>query len=290
MRKALGRGLDALIPATSKSTAPEEIDGAVKVPIEKIRPNHMQPRKYFDPEKLSELAASIKEHGIAQPLVVTHDNGTDTYELVSGERRLRAAELAGLKEVDVVVRQTASDKMRLALALVENLQREDLNPIEEALGYLRLIKEAGLSKTELAQHLGKSQSAISNTLRLLNLPEEIQNAIQFVQITEGHARALLMVENPLERKRIFSMLIDRHLSVRDAEDLARRASSGSLDRTTNKKPRPKPADIKAIEDSLQHSLGTKVEIKTRKDPATGTITVHFYSLEEFENILKMLKK
>lgn len=293
MRKALGRGLDALIPPAAKPAAAETThgNGLVRVPIEKLRPNHLQPRKIFDPEKLSELAASIKEHGLAQPIIASYDQASGTYELIAGERRLRAAELAGLTEVEVIVRSLDSEQKRLSLAMIENLQREDLNPIEQALGYLRLVKEFGISQTELARVMGKSKSAISNTLRLLDLSEEMQKALQFGQFTEGHGRALLMIENPLERKRLFDMLIEQNLSVRETEDLARKAAGGqTLDKPAHRYAPEKPADIKAIETVLQHALGTKVEIKIRKDPKKGRITIHFYSLEDFDKVVKILNK
>lgn len=290
MRKALGRGLDALIPAGTAPAAAAH-DGVRTVPLAKIRANHLQPRKHFDPEKLSELASSIKEHGLAQPILVSHDAATDSYEIIAGERRLRASELAGLKEVEVIVRAPESDKKRLALAMVENLQREDLNPIEQALGYLRLSKEFGISKSELAAVVGKSPSAVSNTMRLLNLPEEIQKAIQFGQLTEGHARALLMIENPLERKRLFDIVVAEKLSVRQAEDLARQAASGhGLDKSAHREPAPKAADVKSIESTLEHALGTKVEVKTGKDPKKGRIVINFYTLDDFDRIVKMIIK
>src|SRR5579883_2552297 len=186
MRKALGRGLDALIPSApepASNTVSLPGDGQpLRVPIERIRPNHLQPRRHFDAEKLAELSSSIKSHGLAQPLVVSYDRTSDTYELIAGERRLRACELAGLKEVDVVVRAPESERERMIIGMIENLQREDLNAIEVALGYLRLMKEFHISQSDLAQVVGKSKSAVSNTLRLLELPEDIQKALQFGQL------------------------------------------------------------------------------------------------------------
>lgn len=294
MRQALGKGLDALLPKAQ--LAPDRPPKQFTVAIDKIRPNHLQPRKNFDPEKLSELAASIKEHGLAQPIVVSYDEQSKTYELIAGERRLRAADLAGLKEVEVVVRQPDSNKKRLALALIENLQREDLNPIEEANGYLRLMKEAQINQSQLTQVIGKSKSAISNTLRLLELPDEMQKALQFGKITEGHARALLMVENPLDKQRLFNIILEQKISVRELEDLARRIQNApaKTEPPDRKTARPlvkeKSPEIRDLETSLQHILGTKVEIKTRKDPSTGTITIHFYSNTDFDRILDILNK
>ncbi|MBI5211503.1 MAG: ParB/RepB/Spo0J family partition protein [Elusimicrobia bacterium] len=294
MRQALGKGLDALLPKAVPSQ--EQSAKPFKVPIEKIRPNHLQPRKNFDPESLSELSSSIREHGLTQPIVVSYDDASKTYELIAGERRLRATELAGLKEIEVTVRNPQNDKQRLTLALIENIQREDLNPIELANGYLRLMKEAQISQTQLTQLVGKSKSAISNTIRLLDLPEDMQKALQFGQMTEGHARALLMIENPLERQRLFSVIIEQKVSVRELEDLARRILNAPSEqaqeprRTTIPAPRDKAPEIKDMETALQHAIGTKVEIKTRKDPSTGTITIHFYSNSDFDRIVDILNK
>ena len=292
MRKALGRGLEALIP-TASTPAAEQSSGSqtLKVPIDKIRANHLQPRKYFDPEKISELACSIKEHGLAQPILVSQDAQGETYEIIAGERRFRACELAGLSEIEVIVRSPESDQKRLSLALIENLQREDLNPIEQALGYLRLMKEFHISQTELTKVVGKSKSAISNTLRLLELSDEFQKALEFGQITEGHARALLMTGNVLERKLLFDIILKQKLSVRETEDFARKINEGqSLEKSSSSLQNKdiKSADIKSIESSIQEALGTKVEIKVRKDPKKGQINLHFYSLEDFDKIVKKL--
>ncbi|MBI5622516.1 MAG: ParB/RepB/Spo0J family partition protein [Elusimicrobia bacterium] len=294
MRQALGKGLDALLPKIQQ--APDQAPKPFKVPIGKIRPNHMQPRKNFDPERLSELAATIKEYGIAQPIVVTYDESSKTYEIVAGERRLRAAELAGLKEVDVVVRSVDTDRKRLALALIENLQREGLNPIEEAHGYLRLMKEAQINQSQLTSLVGKSKSAISNTLRLLELPEDMQKALEFGRITEGHARALLMVADPMEKQRLFAMLLEHKMSVRELEDLARSIQDAPaqapapVKRSTSGPSKEKSPEIRDMENNLQHLLGTKVEIKTRKDPSAGTISIHYYSTTDFDRILDILNK
>ena len=294
MRQALGRGLEALIPKAPEKRA-QSAGEVLKVPLEKIRPNPLQPRKNFDPEHLSELASSIKQHGLAQPILASYDPVSKTFELIAGERRLRAAELAGLKEVDVVVKPAAPDKQKLVLALIENLQREDLNPIEEALGYLRVLKEFQISQSQLVSLVGKSKSAVSNTLRLLDLPEDMQKAIGFGQISEGHARALLMVKNPVEKQRLFKISIEQKLSVRDLEDLARKADGEAAPHVALKpvrgRPRKeKPADIRELETELQRLLGTKVEIKTKKDPAKGSISIHFYSLSDFDKIVNILRR
>jgi ParB family chromosome partitioning protein len=294
MRKALGRGLDALLPKTpAPSAAPTASATDVRtIPISAIRPNRLQPRKNFDPERLSELAQSIKEHGLAQPVVVSQDSATGGYELIAGERRLRASQLAGLTSIEAVVRAPSSDKSRLALALVENIQRDNLNAIETALSYKRLIDEFGMAQTQLSQNLGKSKSAISNTLRLLELSDDIQKAVQFEQISEGHARALLMVADPLQRNVLFRRTLEQALSVRAVEEMARKlAAGGKLNETPGDKPtRLKSADIRALEKHLEHSLGTKVEIQSRKDGKSGRIVLHFYSLTDFEKLLKVFKK
>lgn len=297
-RKALGRGLSALIPAThtpmAETASPPSGDGApFKIAIDQIRPNHLQPRRHFEPVALGELASSIKQHGLAQPIVVSFDAASRSYELIAGERRWRAAQLAGLLEIEVVVRQPSDDKERLALTLIENLQREDLNPIEVALGYLRLMKEFGLNQTELGEEVGKSKSGISNTLRLLDLPEEIQKALQFGQLSEGHGRAFLMISDPNLRHAVFKKVLEEKLSVREAEALAKQVetgASGAAIEPTKKTAAPKPADLRALEESLQISLGTKVVIRTNKNPAKGSVQIHFFSFDDFDKIIKMLKK
>jgi len=300
-RKALGRGLSALIPTTPSASAPSSSsavtasDGTpMKVAIEKIRPNHLQPRRHFEPEALGELASSIKLHGLAQPIVVSYDLASRSYELIAGERRWRAAQLAGLHEIDVVVRTPRDDKHRLALTLIENLQRADLNPIEVALGYLRLMKEFGINQTELGEEVGKSKSGISNTLRLLELPDEIQKALQFGQITEGHGRALLMVTDPNLRHAVFKKVLEGKLSVRETEALSKQVEAGELpsadEPRAKKAAQVKPADLRALEDSLQQSLGTKIVIRTKKNPAKGVLQIHFFSFDDFDRIIKVLKK
>jgi ParB family chromosome partitioning protein len=299
MRKALGRGLAALIPTIESGPVqqgqPQElpVSGTAMVPIDKIRANRYQPRKHFDKEKLSELASSIKEHGLAQPVIVSADENNGGYELIAGERRLRACELAGMKEIEVIVRSGNTEKQRLAVALVENLQREDLNSIEAALGYLRLMKEFQISQTELTKVVGKSKSSISNTLRLLDLPDNIKNAIHDGSISEGHARAILMVNEESKKQEIFNKIVENGLSVRDSEDLARLACGyvcGDDKIIKIHKKSSKSSDIKAIETALQHHLGTKVDIKTKAESSKGIISIHFYSFTDFDKLINILKK
>lgn len=307
MRKALGRGIEALLPAAKKPAAveapaqpvpPPSVDGGREVrriAIAAIRANRVQPRKNFDPERLSELSQTIKEHGLAQPIVVSYDSITDSYELIAGERRLRASQLAGLKTIEAVVRTPQTEKERLVLALIENIQRDDLNAIETALAYRKLMDEHQLNQSQLVHIVGKSKAAVSNTLRLLDLPDEIQKAVQFERISEGHARALLMVDDPLERDKLYKLIVENHLSVRDAERQAQRIVGGDKlpDPEAKKGPSPKPpkpADIKALEGQLEKGFGTRVEIRARKDMKSGRIVIHFYSLDDFDNILKIIKK
>jgi ParB family chromosome partitioning protein len=293
MRKALGRGLDALIPTQPAAVAIAELatkQEPLKVPLSKVRPNHLQPRRHFDPETLRELTDSIKKHGLAQPLVVSAD--TDgTYELIAGERRLRACELAGFTEVEVVVRQPTEDKQRLALALVENLQREDLNAVESALGYLRLQKEFDLTQNEVADEVGKSKQSISNTIHILDLPEEMQKSILTGQLKEAHGRALLKCQDAVERHRIFTAAIEGNLSVRDIDDLVRKANvrPAPEDSKPEKPVAEKDADTREMEGALQQRLGTKVAIRTAKG-GKGTLTIHFYSFEDFERVVGIINK
>lgn len=301
-RKALGRGLSALIPDAPAAPADNvsalySDGGATKVPVEKIRPNHLQPRRHFEPEALTELATSIQQHGLAQPIVVSYDLATRSYELIAGERRWRAVQLAGLKEIDIVVRQPRDEKHRMALTLIENLQREDLNPIEIALGYLRLMREFGINQTALAEEVGKSKATISNTLRLLELSDEIQKALQFGQLTEGHGRALLTMTDPNLRHAVFQKLIANKLSVRETEALAREMEAGrGLKDMTAKKQNgsvevsAKSADLRALEESLQKIFATKVVIRTKKVASKGTIQISFFSFDDFDRILKIIKK
>ncbi len=296
-RKALGRGLSALIPGVASAAPAANVSvmegGSIKVPVEKIRPNHLQPRRHFEPEALAALAKTISQHGLTQPITVSYDIATRSYELIAGERRWRATQLAGLREIDVVVRQPRDEKHRMAMTLIENLQREELNPIEVALGYLRLMKEFEINQTALADEVGKSKATISNTLRLLELSDEIQKALQYSQISEGHGRALLTITDPNLRHAVFQKLTANKLSVRETEALAREMESGPVASDApvkDKKSTAKPADLRALEESLQQLLGTKVVIRTKKVASKGTIQISFFSFEDFDRIIKVIKK
>ena len=215
VRQALGKGLDALIKQTqeiSEMTTEQAAAAAPagttvsKIAVNKIAPNRFQPRRIFDEEKLQELSQSIKEHGLTQPIVVVYDSGLDKYEIVVGERRFRSTQLAGLTEIDAIVHKHLGDQEMCALALIENIQREDLNPIETALGYRNLMSKFYITQTDLASYCGKSKAAISNALRLLELEPAIQEALQAGTISEGHGRALLMVTDPAKREVLFKKM------------------------------------------------------------------------------------
>lgn len=287
MRKALGKGLDALLSSSVENTQEGEnnpSNGVQKITLDKIIPNRYQPRKTFNEESLKGLAESIKQHGLTQPIVVVYDAGLDKYELVVGERRFRAAQLAGFTEIDAIIHAKLDDKQLCALALIENIQREDLNPIETALGYKSLIQKFNISQTELGDYCGKSKAAVSNSLRLLNLEPEIQEAIKNGEISEGHGRALLMIPDSKKREIVFNKIISSKLSVRQAEE----AAKNSLEETLKIKPQKTPDTI-AFENSLQEALGTKVELKYGAKPSKGKLILHYNSLEELEQISQRLK-
>ena len=298
--KGLGRGLSALMgdanPAmgggvnlSASSTTPPEL------PIVSLKPGRYQPRRQFKLEQLQELADSIAQNGIMQPILVRPLDGDDIgyYEIVAGERRWRAAKIADLKTVPVIIREL-TDKAALELALVENIQRADLSPIEEATGYQRLIEEFLYTQEELAEAVGKSRSHITNLLRLLNLPEEIKEMMDRGELTMGHARALLSVDNPVE---IAQDVVRKGLSVRQTEALTRRdpdkpvgrpRNSGSTNRTQavfNDNSRKDP-DIIALEDTLSENLGLKVSI--RDQGTSGEILIQYTNLEQLDDILRRL--
>jgi ParB family transcriptional regulator, chromosome partitioning protein len=277
-RGGLGRGLDALIP--SLQPVVEQVD------VDLIAPNPHQPRTVFDPDSLSELAGSIKEHGVIQPLIVSRpEAGTSTapYQLIAGERRLLAARQAGLQRVPVIVKE-ASPQALLELALVENLQRQDLGPLEEASAFRRLGEEFGLTQESIATRVGRSRSAVANSLRLLTLPQDMQASLASGEITSGHARALLGIDDEDERRRAWRTIVDGRLTVRDAELLAK--ASGSTGPRRAARVRPRSADLLAIEEQLRASLGTRVDLtRGRKG---GRMVIHYYSDEELESIIERL--
>ena len=279
-KKGLGKGLDALIPGDF--TSEEIASGGVQfIAIEKITPNPLQPRNSINDEDIEELTASIREHGILQPLIVTRDNQTDTFTLIAGERRLRAAKTAGLESVPVILREQMSDQLRLELALIENLQREDLSPIEAAHAYNQLTDEFGLSHEEIAQRVGKSRTAITNTIRLLKLPPEVLEALNQQKITEGHARTILSLPTPSAQKAALLTILKNELNVRQSEELVRRLGG---EKTSAKTPKKETSSVeREIEEQLRGALGTKVTL--RQSGKGGTLTIHFYSQEELEALL-----
>jgi ParB family chromosome partitioning protein len=295
MRQALGRGLERLLPQKKESknipveTETQPLADSGKIPISAVKPNRYQPRKNFSAESLAELADSIKKHGLAQPIMVSPPDKDGRYELIMGERRLRAAQLAGLSHISAQVK-SVTDKDRAVLSLIENVQRDDLNAAEAARAYSELIKDHGFSQTELAQQLSKSKSAVSNTLRLLELSEEILAAVETCKLTEGHARALLSVSHPGERIKLYRHILAGGVSVRETEALARALESGkkARDKKSNSAGTLAP-DIRAIEQDMTRSLGMKVSVRTKKDGKTGSLTIHFYSLTDFDKLLSKLK-
>lgn len=282
-RKALGRGLEALIP-THNGDADFD-SGILTVPIDEIRPNPHQPRTEFDAEALQELANSIREHGLIQPLIVTQEE-PNQYTLIAGERRWRACRLADLNRVPVVIKNVSS-QARLELALVENIQRADLNPIEEAMAYNQLLQEFALTQAEAAQRVGKSRSEVANKVGLLKLPEEIQAAVSSGQISYGHARALITLPTPAAQLNLMRLIIRHDYSVRQAEMIARKIKSGE-------KPSPKPTpsplpELSALEAAFRDSLGTRVSVQKNKKGA-GKVVIHFYSDEELQSIYEAIVK
>lgn len=280
-RKGLGKGLDALIPGGFQA---ESTENTLLIPIKKIAPNPSQPRSEIDDESLGELVLSIIEHGIIQPLILTRDEDSDNYTLIAGERRLRAARLAGLNSVPAIVRQ-ASEQERLELALIENIQRENLNAIEEAHAYESLQEEFGLSQDQVAERVGKSRVAVTNTLRLLKLPSAIQDALQDGLLSEGHARALLGLSTSQAQLAVMESIKKNGLNVRQTEELVRNLS-GKKPESPPPAKLPKSAAVKAIEDRLRSHLGTKVVLN--HSGKSGTIIIHYYSEEELDHLINSL--
>jgi len=276
-RRGLGRGLEVLIPAGDAA-----VEGLIKLPIDAIVPNPHQPRTRLSESRLEELAASIREHGVIQPLVVTRGSGP-TYQLIAGERRWRAARLAGLTEVPALVKEAAPQEM-LELALVENIQRADLNPLEEALAYRHLVDEFGLSQGEVAQRVGKSRPAVNNLMRLLSASAAVQRAILEGEITEGHGRALLGLESTDAQDTALATVLQRELNVRETEALVRRLRSDAAP-TSAPATRVDP-DIRALEERFCEALGTRVRLKHGKDK--GRVVIYYYSDEEFQALYERL--
>jgi ParB family transcriptional regulator, chromosome partitioning protein len=281
-RKRLGKGLSALLGEQAVE-AEMTGSGVTQVPVSRITPNRFQPRNTFEPEAIADLAASIAQKGVLQPLIVREaDDGG--WEIVSGERRWRAAQQAGLTSVPVIVRQV-DERDLLEIALIENLQREDLDAIEEATGYRRLIDDFGATQAELAEHLGRSRPAVANALRLLDLPDAVQAMIRQGRLTAGHGRALLGLENRRRMPELAREAADRGLSVRQLE---RRVKRENADAKRAAEPaRSVELERQRIEEELQRAFGTRVAVRASAR-GKGKIEISFYSLEDFEGLVERL--
>jgi ParB family chromosome partitioning protein len=279
-RSGLGKGLEALIP-TGQPAPTGDLGGVTHVALDLIQRNPRQPREKFDLEELENLAASIREHGVIQPLIVSPSNN-GIYILIAGERRLQASRKAGLRTVPVVMRH-ATDQQLLELALIENVQRADLNPIEEAEAYQHLAKEFKMSHEMIAERVGKSRVAVTNTLRLLDASAAVKQALVDGRITEGHARALLALNSAKAQEVLLNQIVNLDLSVRQAEALARKYSG---QKPASKKKANQSADVNDVERRLRSSLGTKVSLKHGK--RGGTVTIYYYSDEELDSLLEKL--
>jgi len=278
-RKALGKGLSALIPDAGRIEGGDS-PSFFQCPVHAIEPNPAQPRKSFDHPEFDELVASVREKGVLTPLLVSSTR--DGYRLIAGERRWRAAQRAGVETVPVVVRETTPAEA-LELALVENIHRKDLNPIEEAEAYRQCLEDGKLTQETLARRLGKDRTTITNMLRLLTLPPYIQEDLLDQRLAMGHARVLAGLKTPREQKTLRDLILKRGLTVRQAEEKARRLSSSSRPSRT---PSEEGETLRALADNLKRSLGTKVDIQKRG--RRGRITIHFYSDEELERLLDLL--
>lgn len=275
----LGKGLDALIPGDY--SAPQ-LESDNLVPVLEIIPNPRQPRSTMNDDELNDLASSIREHGILQPLIVTHDPISGTYVLIAGERRLRAAKLAGLDKVPVIVR-TATEQGRLELALIENVQRADLSALETAEAYRKLADEFNLSHEEIAARVGKGRVAVTNTMRLLKLPEQAKKALAEGKITEGHGRALLGLPTSVSQLAALQTILKNELNVRQTEELIRKLGGQKPPAIPSK---PVDPGVKEIEERLCEKMGTKVSLKHGQKG--GTVTIHYYSEEELSALLAHL--
>jgi ParB family chromosome partitioning protein len=297
MKKVLGKGLSALIPdnyvsefkvistpkQAASSLAIQDENAFQMIPIAAIHPNHDQPRKEFSEASIEELAASIREKGVLQPVLVKKV-GENQFELICGERRLRAASVCGLTEVPAVVKDIANDDF-LEWALVENIQREDLNPLEEAEAYRRLAEERVLSQDEIAKRVGKNRSTVANTLRLLRLPDEILGFLASGKLSAGHARALLGLMTPEHQRQLARRIAEENLSVRQVEAIVNRSNAH---KRKAKRARQLSPEIVDLERRLAQHLGTQVKIFPRKNQNQGRIEIQYFSLDDFDRILEKI--
>lgn len=281
-RLGLGKGLDALIPGGETGEKTPLVSGVTEILIDDISPNPRQPRTHFNYEELEELTASIREHGVIQPLIVTHGDMPGMYTLIAGERRWQASKQAGLDRVPVIIRE-ATDQERLELALIENIQRTDLSPLESAEAYRHLAEDFGLSQDAIAQRVGKSRVAVSNTMRLLKLPEKVRQILAEGRITEGHARALLGLSTQQAQIAALHTVLKNNLTVRQTEELVRKLTGQKPDRAA--KP-ALPAEIKELEEQLRNQLGTRVTLNHKRKG--GTLVIHYYSDEELNALAEKL--
>jgi len=300
-KKVLGRGLGAFFPdyreegegegegseSSSAYVEPKKrVNIVLQIPVGNIRPNPHQPRKEFNEESLEQLAQSIKKHGLIQPITVRYI-GEKRFELISGERRLRAARLAGHEEIPSYIREV-NDEDVISYALIENIQREDLNPIEIAMGYKRLIEECDYTQAEVAEKVGKNRTTITNMLRLLNLPPFIQAALRDRKLSMGHARALISVEDPDIQEKIFEKAVENDYSVRQIEEAVRRIGKEEKKKSAKKNEKPEnQAFYKEISNRLRRKLSTKVNVKPKKDG--GEIRIEYYTDEDLDRLLELFE-
>lgn len=287
-KRGLGKGLDSLISAEAvKSTNKDETaQSETVVKITKVEPNREQPRKNFDEDALQELADSIKQYGLLQPILV--QDRKDYYEIIAGERRWRAAKLAGLKEVPVIIKNYTEQEI-MEISLIENIQREDLNPVEEALAYKRLLEEFHLKQDELAERVSKSRTTITNSMRLLKLCDYVQQMIVDGKLTTGHARALIPIENEEEQKQLAERIFDEKLSVREVEKIVKELSNPK-EKKAKKEEMPKNIRYiyEDIENKLKEKLSRKVAISAKGKNGTGKIELEFYSNDDFDRLIEAL--
>ena len=297
VKKGLGKGLDSLIPKTeskattveapvAKKTSSEHAADAVMMDIKKVEPNREQPRKTFGEDALNELAESIKQYGVLQPLLVQERD--DYYEIIAGERRWRAAKKAGIKEIPVIIKKLTEQEI-MEISLIENIQREDLNPIEEALAYKRLLNEFNLKQDEIAERVSKNRATIANSMRLLKLSEKVQQMIIDDKLTTGHVRPLISIEDPETQIMLAEKIFDEKLSVRDAEKLVKNLQNEKNNTKNTQKISPQLLAVyKDLEEQMKPILGTKVVINP-KDEKKGKLEIEYYSQDELDRIIDLIR-
>ena len=283
-RKALGRGLGALLSAEGAAPAPE---ATTEIPIDLIDPSSLQPRTVFDEAKLDELAKSIQVNGVVQPVLLRRKG--PRFELIAGERRWRAAIKAGLAQIPAVLRSVPDEKV-LEIALIENIQREDLNPIEEARAYKKLIETLGLTQESVAERVGRDRSYVTNYLRLLRLPDDLQDLIQAGKLSTGHARTLLGLEHVDVQRRIARKILEQELSVRATEQMVRAAGQPRAARSKQLNARSTDANVRAAENKLRRHLGTQVRILEAQGATSGKIEIDFYNRTDLDRIYEILTR